>query len=599
MNKKFLVLISILLITTVVFSGCVPKAADAPKDTKNTPATGTSTATEKILRTNNTSEPGSLDPALAQGTHESWILDHAFEGLMKIDPSGKIVPGMAKEYKSSNNDLTYTFTLRDDVKWSNGDPVTAEDFEFSWKRALDPTLAADYAFQLYYIKGAEAYNAVVRPGKYTDHNDDTKELINPIDSVELEGLDTTGKDEEAINDMVYAKRLEAALANVAIKAIDSKTLEVTLEAPTGYFLELTAFYTYYPVNKNVVEANAEWANNAATHVSNGPFALTEWKHNASIKIRKNANYYDAASVKLDGVDFTIIDDVNTTWQAYEGGDYDFLVEVPQAVTAKLQADKNPELIIGGMVGTYYYNLNSGVKPFNNVKVRKGLSMTLDRQTIVEKISQGGQTAAEGAVPFGMFDENSKEYRDNVGKLIEYNVAEGKKLFEEGLAEEGMTPDDFKKMVLLYNTSEGHKKIAQAAQEMWRTNLGVEIQLENVDFQVKLDREKAGDFHISRAGWVGDYMDPMTFVDLWLSTSSFNDSKYNNPAYDKLVLTAKGTADPKIRFDSMRQAEKMIMEDMPVIPIYFYTQPYAQKPYVTGVYKPLVNYPKLTYSDINK
>ena len=537
-----------LILATMLFTACVPKVEETPPtDTATTTEPTTPEPSgEKILRTNNSSEPGSLDPALAQGTHESWVLDHVFEGLMKLDSSGKVVEGMAKEVKVSDDDLTYTFTLRDDAKWSNGDPVTAEDFEFSWKRALDPELAADYAFQLYYIKGAEAYNA--------------------------EG---------------------ASLDDVGIKALDEKTLEITLESPTGYFLELTAFYTYYPVNKKVVEGNAKWANNADTHVSNGPFTLTEWVHDASLKIRKNHNYYDAASVKLDGVDFTIIDDVNTTWQAYEGGDYDFLVEVPQAVTAKMQAENNPELVIGGMVGTYYYNLNSKVKPFSNVKVRKGLSMTLDRKTIVEKITQGGQIAAEGVVPFGMFDENGKEYRDNVGQLVEYNVEEGKKLFEEGLAEEGMTADDFKQMVLLYNTSEGHKKIAQAAQEMWRTNLGVEIQLENVDFQVKLDREKAGDFHISRAGWIGDYMDPMTFVDLWLSTSSFNDSKYNNPEYDKLVLTAKGTADQNIRFDSMRAAEKMIMEDMPVIPVYFYTQPYAQKSYVSGVYKPLVNYPKLT------
>jgi oligopeptide transport system substrate-binding protein len=554
MNKKLLTLVSMLILATMLFTACVPKVEETPPtDTATTTEPTTPEPSgEKILRTNNSSEPGSLDPALAQGTHESWVLDHVFEGLMKLDSSGKVVEGMAKEVKVSDDDLTYTFTLRDDAKWSNGDPVTAEDFEFSWKRALDPELAADYAFQLYYIKGAEAYNA--------------------------EG---------------------ASLDDVGIKALDEKTLEITLESPTGYFLELTAFYTYYPVNKKVVEGNAKWANNADTHVSNGPFTLTEWVHDASLKIRKNHNYYDAASVKLDGVDFTIIDDVNTTWQAYEGGDYDFLVEVPQAVTAKMQAENNPELVIGGMVGTYYYNLNSKVKPFSNVKVRKGLSMTLDRKTIVEKITQGGQIAAEGVVPFGMFDENGKEYRDNVGQLVEYNVEEGKKLFEEGLAEEGMTADDFKQMVLLYNTSEGHKKIAQAAQEMWRTNLGVEIQLENVDFQVKLDREKAGDFHISRAGWIGDYMDPMTFVDLWLSTSSFNDSKYNNPEYDKLVLTAKGTADQNIRFDSMRAAEKMIMEDMPVIPVYFYTQPYAQKSYVSGVYKPLVNYPKLTYSDMNK
>ena len=168
-----------------------------------------------------------------------------------------------------------------------------------------------------------------------------------------------------------------------------------------------------------------------------------------------------------------------------------------------------------------------------------------------------------------------------------------------LAEEGMTVDDFKNIVLLYNTSEAHKKIAQAAQEMWRVNLGIEIQLENVDFNVKLDREKAGDYHISRAGWIGDYMDPITFLELWWSKSSFNDVNYNNPEYDKLIEIAKTSADPKERFDAMKKAEIMLMEDMPVLPVYFYTQPYAQKSYVTGVFKPLNRYPVLTYADMNK
>lgn len=546
MKKSLTMVLALVLVLSMVLAGCGPKETP-PAASGEEPA-----ADPKILKTNNTSEPGSLDPPLAQGTHESWVLDHTFEGLMKIDTNMKVVPGMAKDYKISDDNLTYTFTLRDDIKWSNGDPVTAHDFEFAWKRALDPDMASDYAHQLYYIKGGEAYNAG-----------------------------------------------EGSVDDVAVKALDDKTLEVTLEAPTAYFLELTAFFTLYPVNKNVAEANPDWAKDAATHVSNGPFTLTEWEHNATIKIRKNENYYDAANVKLDGVDFDMIDDENTAWQKYEGGDYDFLTPLPQAVVAQMKENNNPELVIGKEVATYYYNLNSKIKPFNNPKVRKGLSMTLDRQTIVDKIAQGGQIGAVGVVPFGLVDENGKEFRDVVGDLTEYNVEEGKKLFLEGLAEEGMKVEDFKKFALLYNTSEAHKKIAQAAQEMWRVNLGIEIQLENVDFQVKLDREKAGDYHISRAGWIGDYMDPITFIELWESSSSFNDAKYNNPEYDKLVKIAKTSADAKERFDAMREAEKIVMADMPIIPVYFYTQPYAQKPYVTGVYKPAINYPKLIYADINR
>nr|WP_300005660.1 peptide ABC transporter substrate-binding protein [Tissierella sp.] len=572
MKKKLLILLSLILALSIFAAGCVPKGddkADTPPvvepddkgdkdDEKEPDEPKDETTGEKILRTNNAEEPGSLDPALAQGTHESWILDHAFEGLMKVNENLEIVEGMAESYEVSEDKLTYTFKIRDDAKWSTGDPVTAEDFEFSWKRALDPKLASDYAHQLYYIKGGEAFN--------------------------------TG---------------EGVMDDVMVKAEDEKTLVVTLESPTAYFLELTAFYTLYPVSKKAVEANGDWAKTVDTYVSNGPFKLTEWEHSASLKIRKNDEYYDKDKVMLDGMDFDIIADENTTWQKYEGGDYDFLTPLPQAVVAKMKAENNPELVIAEQVGTYYYNLNSkfkmanGSMPFTNEKIRKAFAMSLDRATIVEKIAQGGQIAAEGVVPLGLKDENGKEYRDEVGKLLEFNEDEAKKMFAEGIKEEGITAADFKQVVLLYNTSEAHKKIAQAAQEMWRVNLGVEIQLENVDFQVKLDREKAGDYQISRAGWIGDYADPITFLELWHSKSSFNDAKYNNPEYDKLVDIAKTSPDNNERFKAMRDAEKMIMEDMPVVPVYFYTQPYAQKPYVTGVFKPLVNYPRLTYVDMNK
>lgn len=540
MKKKLFVLASLFLAFSFVLTGCSPKAP--------------TTAAPKILRTNNPSEPGSLDPALAQGTHESWILQHTFEGLMSYAEDGSIVPGAAESYTLADDKVTYTFKLRDGMKWSNGDPVTANDFEFAWKRALAPETAADYAYQLYYLKGGEAYNS------------------------------GTGTADE-----------------VGVKALDDKTLEVVLATPTGYFIELTAFYTYYPVDKKVVEANPDWAKDASTHVSNGPFKLTAWEHSAKIVLAKNADWHDASKVKLDGIEFAILDDDNTAWQKYEGGEFDFLATVPVAVTAKLTADKSKELVIGGQVGTYYYNFNSKTKPFDNVKVRKGLSLAIDRETITTKISQGGQIPAEGVVPFGMLDENKKDYRDELGDLVKEDAATAKTLFLEGLAESGMTLEQFnaQNFAILYNTSEAHQKIAQAVQEMWRTALGVDVKLENVDFQVKLDREKAGDYAISRAGWVGDYMDPMTFVDLWYSTSSFNDAKFINADYDKFVDTAKSSVDPAVRFEAMRNAEKLLMENMPVAPVYFYTQPYVQKSYVTGIYKPLINYPVMTFADITK
>jgi oligopeptide transport system substrate-binding protein len=551
MNKKLVVLMSILLVLVMVFTGCSSPADKTDDETGDETQNG-GTGAKKILRTNNSSEPGSLDPALAQGTHESWVLENVFEGLMTFNEKGELVEGMAEKYEVSEDGLTYKFYIREDAKWTNGDPVTAHDFEYSWKRALDPKTASYYASILYPIKGAEAFN--------------------------------TG---------------EGSADDVGVKALDDKTLEVTLENPTAYFLELTAFYTYFPVNKNVVESNPDWAKDPSTYVSNGPFKLVEWKHNDQIVLEKNENYYNADKIKLDGIDFDIIEDQNTAWQKYEGGEYDILVDVPTSVVAQLRAQNDPQLNIGFQVGTYYYNVNPKFKPFNNVKVRKALSMALDREVITEKITQGGQIPAYGVVPPGMEDENGKDFREVQGDLFKYDPEAAKKLFEEGLKEEGMTVEDFnkQKFVLLFNTSESHKKIAQAAQEMWRNNLGIEIGLENVEFQVKLDREKAGDYHISRAGWIGDFMDPITFLDLWWSKSEFNDVKYNNPEYDKLIETAKKSNDQATRMKALKEAEKMLMEDMAVIPVYFYTQPYTVKSNVKGIIKVPVRYPIITYAEI--
>lgn len=597
MNKSKMKVLSMFLLLALLLSACAPPSGETGNNDKSQELENNG---EVIVRTNNGSEPGSLDPALAQGTHEAWVLDHTFEGLMKIDEDLNVVPGMAESYELSDDDLVYTFKLRDGIKWSNGEDITAEDFAYSWTRVLDPTLGSDYAYQLYYIKGGEAFNSVKSPGvEYTDPEDETKKFVETYDESELEGLDVEGKSEDEINQLVYNKRLEEAKSQLGLKVLDEKTLEVTLEAPTAYFLELTAFYTLYPVNKSVAESDPNWAKNADTHVSNGPFELVTWEHSAKIKIRKNENYYDKDRVKIDGIDFDIIDDENTAWQKYEGGDYDILTPLPQGVVAEKKAQGDEEIIIAPQVGTYYYNFNLENEVFQNENIRKGIAMTLDRQTIVDKIAQGGQIPAVGVVPDGLIDDNGVEFREDVGDLLVYDVEKGKELFEKGLEEEGLTKDDFKNMVILYNTAESHKKIAQAAQEMWRVNLGIELQLENVDFQVKLDREKAGDFDISRGGWLGDYMDPITFIELWESNSSFNDAGYNNKEYDELVKLVKSTADQKIRFDAMKKAEKILMNDMPIIPVYFYTQPFAQKTYLTGVYKPLVNYPRLTYAEINR
>ncbi|MGE7120835.1 peptide ABC transporter substrate-binding protein [Peribacillus sp. NPDC046944] len=542
MKKSKFSVLSLFLAMILVLAACNGGSKETSKEKEE----GTNKSTEpKVLNLNNSSEPGSLHPAKAQGTHDSWILNHTFEGLTKKTEEGEIVPAVAESWETSDDGKTLTFKLKDGLKWSNGDPITANDFEYAWKYALNPDTAADYAYQLYYLKGGEAYNA------------------------------KKGKEED-----------------VGVKATDDLTLEVTLEEPTPYFLDLTSFYAFFPINKQVQEENPEWAQEGETHVSNGPFKLTEWKHKESIKIEKNENYYDKDQVKLDAVNFALIEDENTAWQMYENGELDLAYPLPVDKQGQLVNSGDKEFQNGPELAVYYYNLNTKVKPFNNIKVRKALSMAIDRKMITDNVTQGGQQPAYGIVPPGIPDATG-DFQENTGNLFEENVDEAKKLLKEGLAEEGMKKmPDFS---ILFNTLDAHKKIAEAVQEMWRKNLGVEVKLENAEFQVKLDREKAGDFQISRAGWVGDYVDPMTFM-LWETDGAYNDADWSNKEYDKYLKESKTALKPEDRMPILHKAEKVLIDEMPIIPIYFYTKPYMVKSNVTGIYAPINEYPNFIYAD---
>lgn len=601
MFKKIKSLAGLILVLALILTGC------GGKDSADKSGGAKDGSSGQILYTANRSEPGTLDPALAQGTHESWILNHLFTGLLAYDEEGNLVPGMADMPEISEDGLHYTFKIKDGMKWSNGDPVTAKDFEFSWLRVLDPETAAVYAYQLYYLKGGEAYNSVEKPGIYyvkDDAGNDTKEVDHEVTytDADLAGLDVDGKSEDEKAQAVYEKWLADARAQVGVKAVDDTTLEVTLENPTPYFSDLTAFYTLYPVNQKVVEENPDWATDASTHVSNGAFKLQTWEHDSKIEVVKNENWFNADKVKLAGITWDILEDSNTAYQNFDSGKYWIQVDPPQEVVAQKFSEKDPILVIGKQVGTYYYNLNNIPKeneknPFTNVNIRKAFSLALDRKSLCENITKGGQIPAEGMVPYGLLDEAGKEFREGSGNFLKYDPEEAKALFEKGLQEEGLTVADVNGKVLLYNTDEAHKKIAQAVQQMWKQTLGVDIQLENVDFNVKLAREKAHDFDISRAGWVGDYSDPMTMMDLFVTGGSFNDSGYSNPKYDELIKTAIQSPDQKVRMDSMKEAEKILMEDMPIVPLYFYTQPYFVNENVKGIYKPLLQYPVLTYAEM--
>lgn len=584
MKKKIIALLTVMTLLVSMLAACSfdkkedPASADTKKEepVKKDDSTGKkddkpvekeTVAEPKVARLISGGEPGSLHPALAQGTHESIILDHVFEGLTKRDENLDIVNGMAKDIQISEDGLTYTATLRDDIFWSNGDKVVAGDFEYAWKYALDPATASDYAWQIStYLVGANDYNS------YSSTDKDGNE--KPADQVAKEKAELADK--------------------VGVKALDEKTVEIKLINPTPYFLELLAFYTYYPIPQKVQESDPLWASEGDTFVSNGPFTITEWNHDESVVADKNDKYYNADVVKLDGLEFVIMEDMNTEWQMYQSGEIDLNFNLPPEVLAKLRAEKNPELITESELAIYYYNFNTQIKPFNNLKVRKALSMAINRKVLVEDVAQGGQFPAFGVVPPGVADADG-EFRANGGEYFAENFEEAKKLLAEGLAEEGMDKLDF---TLLYNTNEAHKKIAIAIQEMWRA-LGVGIDLENTEFRVKIDREQSMDYTVSRAGWIGDYIDPNTFLDLFTSWNSQNNTGWASEEYDKLIDDASKEFEPAKRFEYLHKAEEMLMENLPIMPIYYYTKSRMIKPYLTGVNKAINRDVCLIYADMEK
>ncbi len=489
-----------------------------------------------IVKYNIGMEPRTLDPALNTSIGGGTILNNCYEGLMRLDENDQAIPGMAESYKVSEDGLIYTFYLRD-AKWSDGKKVTAYDFEYSWKRALDPELGAMYAFQLYYIKNGMDFN--------------------------------------------YG---EISADEVGVKAIDEKTLEVKLESPNPYFLGLTTFPTYFPVRKDVVEKNPEtWSLNPDTHISNGPFKIVKWERNDFIKIIKNENYYDKDRVNLDIVEFTMIPEDTIALAAFESGEIDGLDQVPINEIQRLQKESN-EFNLYPYLGTYYYTFNISKEPFNNPKVRKALSLAIDRKTIVEDVVKGGQIPALSFVPLGMKEGNGTEFSENAKKRNygikeTAQVEEAKKLLAEAGYPNGK---GFPEIILNYNTNQMHKEIAQSIQLMWKQNLGVEVKLQSQEWKIFQETKSQGDYAIARDGWIGDYIDPMTFLDMFISTSGNNYSRWENYEFDKLIEDIQVTQDTNKRYELMHKAEDLIMEDMIVIPIYYYTNPEMIKSYVKDV-----------------
>ncbi|RKD26389.1 oligopeptide transport system substrate-binding protein [Caminicella sporogenes DSM 14501] len=526
MFKKSFALLLILVLVVTAFTGCGSKKSEPNEQQNQAEKPAPAEGKEMVLNWNLGSEPKTLDPQLNSASDGGHVINNTFEGLMR-EVNGKLEPAIAESYEVSEDELTYTFHLRD-TKWSDGKPLTAHDFEFAWKRALDPKLASEYAFQLFYIKGGQEY---------------------------YEGKGTRD--------------------DVAVKALDDKTLQVTLNAPTPYFLDLTTFYTYMPTREDIVDNEGIWAKDPSKFICNGPFKLVEYKSGDKLVLAKNENYWRADEVKIDKIIASMIVDQSTALTAYESGELDVIDNMPTQEIPRLQAE-DPTFTILPQIGTYYYIFNVNKEPVNDVRVRRALTLAIDRKAIVETVTKAAQVPATGFVPVNLTLSTGEEFRKVAGDYgIDpngANVEEAKKL----LAEAGY-PDGkgFPEITILYNTSEGHKAIAEAIQEMWKKNLGINVKLANQEWAVFQDTRHQGNFTVARAGWLADYADPMTFLDLWTTYSGNNDAQWKVKAYDKLIEKAK-LVSGKERDKLLLEAEKMIMDEMIVMPIYYYTDPVMVK-----------------------
>ncbi|MCX7920766.1 MAG: peptide ABC transporter substrate-binding protein [Clostridia bacterium] len=528
MLRKVLAMVVAASVFASAFVGC---GSSDDKDSGNTSEKSTVSATVGP-------EPETIDPALNTSADGSIYLVHTFEGLTKVGSDGKTIAGAAKEWKISDDGLKYTFTIRDDAKWSDGKPVTAQDFEYAWKRALDPATASDYATQLYYLKNGEEFNQ--------------------------------GK---------------AKADDVGVKAKDEKTLEVDLKVPTVYFLDLTNFPTYFPVRKDIIEKYKDkWTQSAESYISNGAYKMTEWKHNAEIVMTLNENYWDKKDIKIKEIHWKLTDDHAAALNAFESGEHDFNDgQVPTEEFPKLIADGKTTPVNELGVNAVVLNVNKA--PVNDLKVRKALSLAIDRKFIVEKVQRGGQKTAVGFVPYGMPGlDTAKDFRTEAGAESYFtetaDIEGAKKLLAEAGYPEGKGLPEIE---YSNNTNAVNNKLAEALQEQW-AKIGVKAKISNMEWSVFIPYRQEKKHTIARYSWSGDYMDPMTFMDIWLTGNGNNDSGWSNKEYDSLIAEAKSTNDQAKRMAALHKAEKILMEELPVIPISYRLKNSLVNPKLKGVYQ---------------
>ncbi len=530
-------------------------AADAAESTDSSDEGAEAPATasgEKILSVQVGPDPETIDPALNSAVDGGNMLLHSFECLLTVDQDGKLAPGQAETWETSEDGLTWTFHLRDGLKWSDGSDLTANDFVYSWKRVCDPMVAAPYA--------------------------------------------------ETVLSMVagYEDAIGGNLDALQVVAQDDKTLVVTLNAPCSYFGSLAAFATLSPVQQATIEANGDaWATAAETYISNGPFYVSEWVPGAYILMSKNPNYWNADAIKLDGIKFNLIEDANASYSAYQTGEVLFIKDVPTEEIPSLEG--NPEFYVDPIIGTYYLSVNTQREPFTDARVRKALSLAIDREYVANTLMQGTYSPASNFMGPGWIDTDGSQFMDNAngGKPYidttahEANVEEARQL----LADAGY-PDGAGLPAITYSTNDAgyHKVVAEYLQQAWG-EIGVELSVNIVEWASFTPMRRNGDYDSARNGWVGDYSDPSNMLDLLFSTNGNNDGKFNNAEYDAAMTLSRTTLDAAERSAALHEAEDILMEEAGCIPVAYYNDFWLQSEKITGSWHSAYGYWYFMYADI--
>ncbi len=491
------------------------------------------------LHVGNGQELQGLDPHTITGISEIKVLRALYEGLVGQDEKDlSPTPAVAERWTISEDGKRYTFYLRKEALWNNGDPVQARDFEFAFQRILTPSIAAPNAYLLFVIKNAKRFNSG-----------------------------------------------ELSWNGVGVRSVDDLTLEIELGNPTPYFLKLLSHPAWYPLKQdaltqygNPFKRSSDWTR-VGNLVSNGPFTLKSWKTNEYLAVERNPLYWDNSTNQLNQIYFYPTESREAEERSFRGGQLHITEALPVSKVGFYRDEKNPALQIDPYLGTFYLQLNTRKPPLSDPRVRTAMSIVIDRSTIVEDITQGMQIPAWGFTPSGIdnYDPGITEDRDEeVAKQL--------------LAEAGFPQGEgFPELIYLYNTSENNKAVAESLQQMWQRTLGIKVTLINQEWKVFTQSRESGEFDILRSSWIGDYIDPSTFLDVWTSESGNNFTGWTSDHYDSFLYQSRIASSQEDRFGYFKSAEELLIREQPIIPIYFYTSVYLKHPAVKGYHPTLLNY----------